>query len=95
MISVLRDNTKEKFYTKCKHCGSEFEYEYDDVHFKEVAISYNPDSSILCPVCKSVTQAELTTKKDYKESLYSLRFTDIGSSTALLNSCTFNGDNQN
>lgn len=88
MISVLRDNTKEKFYTKCKHCGSELEYEYDDVHFKEVAISYNPDASILCPVCKSVTQAELTTKRDYKESPYSFRF---GSSTTLLNSCTFNG----
>lgn len=88
MISVLRDNTKEKFYTKCKHCGSELEYEYDDVHFKEVAILYDPDASILCPVCKFVTQAELTTKRDYKESPYSFRF---GSSTTLLNSCTFNG----
>ena len=65
MISVLRDNTKEKFYTKCKHCGSELEYNYSDITTIDIAISY--------PICGRETLAELETKDNYQDKGFSLK----------------------
>lgn len=73
MISVLRDNTKEKFYTKCKHCGSELEYNYSDITTIDIAISYHTDKRITCPICGRETLAELETKDNYQDKGFSLK----------------------
>lgn len=85
MLKVIRDNTKELFYTICKNCGSELEYEFDDVEIKVVETSYHTDKRIICPVCGKDTMAELYTKRNYKESFFSFRQTD--SLNRSLNSC--------
>lgn len=76
MVKVLKDNTKETFYTKCKNCGSELEYEYSDVVTKEIALSYHTDKHILCPVCTMATAAELETKETYKDTFFSFKPSD-------------------
>ena len=67
MIKILKDNTKETYYTRCKNCNSELEYEYSDVTTTELSMSYHTDKRILCPVCGKDTMAELTSKDDYVE----------------------------
>lgn len=84
MIKVLRDNTKETYYTKCKNCNSELEYEYSDVTTIELSMSYHTE--ILCPVCGKDTMAELTSKDDYKDSLFPFKQTNP--LTAAMNCCT-------
>lgn len=86
MIKILRDNTKETFYTKCKNCGSELEYNYSDVTTIEITMSYHTDKRILCPVCGKDTQAELSTEADYKDTLFSFKQTNPLSAT--MNCCT-------
>lgn len=76
MIEVIRDNTKETYYTKCKHCGSELQYEYSDVTMIDQSFSYIPDRRITCPVCNNVTAAELTREEDYKDSIFSFKAAD-------------------
>jgi transcription elongation factor Elf1 len=73
MIKVLKDNTKETYYTRCKNCNSELEYDYSDVTIIEVPISYHTDKRILCPVCGKDTLAELSIKDEYKDALFSLK----------------------
>ena len=73
MIKVIKDNTKETYYTRCKNCNSELEYEYSDVTIIEVPISYHTDKRILCPVCGKDTLAELSIKDEYKDTLFSLK----------------------
>lgn len=41
-MRAIKDNTKERFYTKCKTCESKIEYEYNDVNFRKVGYSYSP-----------------------------------------------------
>lgn len=65
MIEVIRDNTKEKFYTLCENCLSELSYDYEDVIINEVEYSYIPDRRIICPVCHKETFAGLKTKESY------------------------------
>lgn len=73
MIKVIKDNTKETYYTRCKNCNSELEYEYSDVTIIDVPISYHTDKRILCPVCGKDTLAELSVKDEYKDTLFSLK----------------------
>lgn len=73
MIKVLKDNTKETYYTRCKNCNSKLEYKYSDVTIIEVPISYHTDKRILCPVCGKDTLAELSMKDEYKDVLFSLK----------------------
>lgn len=87
MIEVLVDNTKNTFYTKCKHCRSVLTYLYDDVEFVEIPYSFIPKRTIVCPACKNSTNAELITKKDYDES--KLPFMP---NLATFNSCCEEGD---
>lgn len=91
MIKVLKDNTKEIFYTKCKNCGSELQYEYSDINTKEIVLSYNTDKCILCPVCRTVTIAELETKETYRDTLFSFKPSNSGI-FPLTNCSTFKGD---
>lgn len=86
MIKILKDNTKETYYTRCKNCNSELEYEYSDVTTIELSMSYHTDKRILCPVCGKDTMAELTSKDDYKDSLFSFKQTNPF--TAAMNCCT-------
>lgn len=65
MIEVLRDNTKEKFYTLCESCLSELSYEYEDVVTKDIEFSYIPDRHITCPICNKETSAGLKTRAFY------------------------------
>ena len=90
MITVLKDNTKEIFYTKCKNCGSELRYEYSDINTKEIVLSYNTDKCILCPVCRTVTIAELETKENYKDTFFSFK---PSTGISLLTNCsTYKGE---
>lgn len=73
MIKVIKDNTKETYYTRCKNCNSELEYEYSDVTIIDVPISYHTDKRIQCPVCGKDTLAELSVKDEYKDTLFSLK----------------------
>lgn len=68
MVEVIVDNTKNIYYTKCKHCNSVLNYKYEDVEFAEVPYSFIPNRTIVCPACKSITSAELTTERQYDES---------------------------
>lgn len=86
MIKVLRDNTKEIYYTKCKNCNSELEYEYSDVTTIDIFGMYNTDKRIFCPVCSKETTAELTTKDNYKDNLFAFKQTSLLSPA--LNCCT-------
>lgn len=65
MIEVIKDNTKERFYTLCESCLSELTYDYEDVTFNEVEYSYIPDRRITCPQCHKETFAGLKTKENY------------------------------
>lgn len=65
MINIIKDNTKEEFYTICSTCGSELSYSYEDVKMKENPYNYMPDRSIVCPVCGKETYAELKSKNSY------------------------------
>ena len=89
MIKVLKDNTKETYYTRCKNCNSELEYDYSDVIIIDVPISYHTDKRILCPVCGKDTLAELSVKDEYKDTLFSLKQNNtIGDCcTQIWNSC--------
>ena len=69
MIKVLKDNTVAKYYTKCKSCNSELEYEYGDVCFEDIPYSFMPNRTITCPACNKITLAELTEKAEYSASL--------------------------
>lgn len=42
MIEVIKDNTKQKFFTLCETCLSELSYEYEDVVIEELQFSYIP-----------------------------------------------------
>lgn len=66
MITVIRDNTKETYYTICDNCGSELEYCYDDVEF-ETAYYLMRSKTITCPCCSEKTNVLLKTKAEYKE----------------------------
>lgn len=86
MVKILKDNTNRTYYTKCKNCGSELEYDYGDVEFKELPFSYHTDKRITCPACNSITMAELTPKDEYKDIGFSYKSSDT-SMYSLLNSC--------
>ena len=66
MIEVIKDNTKEKFYTVCDNCGSELNYTYDDVEF-DSAYNVIRTKMITCPCCNDKTMVLLKTKDIYKE----------------------------
>ena len=66
MITVIRDNTKETYYTVCDNCGSELEYHYEDVAF-ETAYYLMRSKTITCPCCGEKTNVLLKTKDEYKE----------------------------
>ena len=66
MIEVIKDNTKEKFFTLCETCLSELIYTYDDVVMKDLEFNYMPDKHITCPVCHKDTFADLQTKDKYE-----------------------------
>lgn len=68
MIKVIVNNRTSEFYTKCKTCCSTMTYNYDDVCFENVPYSFTPKRTIVCPVCGATTNAELTTKNDYKDN---------------------------
>ena len=65
MIEVIRDNTKERFYTLCENCLSELSYDYEDAIINDLEFNYVPDRHITCPACGKDTFAGLKTKKDY------------------------------
>lgn len=65
MIKVLKDNTKQEFYTRCASCDSELSYAFSDVKLEEMPYSYASNRSIKCPVCNKETHAELKAKDDY------------------------------
>lgn len=65
MIEVIKNNTKQKFFTLCETCLSELSYEYEDVVIDELQFSYIPNRHIVCPVCGKETFAGLRTKEDY------------------------------
>lgn len=71
-MKILRNNTTETYYTKCRHCESELEYEYSDVQFENIPFCYIPKRTIVCPCCKNVTPVELQTKKSYKGDVFPL-----------------------
>lgn len=83
MIEIIKDNTKEKFYTLCENCLSELEYEYADVSMTELPFSYIPDRHIICPVCGKETFAGLKTKDDYTFDTNHFKF----SAAAFNNAC--------
>lgn len=66
MITVIKDNTKLLYYTKCRKCKSEFNYEYEDVDFKVGRYIQMAFAHITCPICNFQTIAELQTKDEYK-----------------------------
>ena len=66
-MKVLSDNTKATYYTKCKKCGSELEYKYEDVKFEEIPYSNIPMRTVICPCCNHVTVSELTSKDSYQD----------------------------
>lgn len=68
MIKVIVNNKTSEFYTKCKTCCSTMTYNYDDVHFEDIPYSFASNRTITCPVCGAITNAELTTKNDYKDN---------------------------
>lgn len=76
MINIIRDNTKEEYYTKCKNCGSELSYIYDDVTIIPSPISYHTDKRITCPVCNKPTSAELMIKENYTDNGFSFKQSD-------------------
>lgn len=84
MIEVLKDNTKEKFYTVCENCLSELSYEYEDVVTKDIEFSYIPDRHITCPICHKETSAGLKTKSNYSFDGSHFKFT----SPMFANCCT-------
>lgn len=65
MIEVIKDNTKQKFFTLCETCLSELSYEYEDVEINSLEFNYIPDRRIKCPICHNITFAGLKTKEDY------------------------------
>jgi hypothetical protein len=65
MIKLLKDNTTNTFFTRCKVCRSEFEYSYEDVEFESIPYLAIPTKKILCPACGKETTAELVTKENY------------------------------
>lgn len=65
MITVLKDNTQNTYYTICKKCNSEFAYNYADVEFEELEFSYIVNKRVICPICKFKTYAELKCKKEH------------------------------
>lgn len=65
MITVLKDNTINTYYTICKKCNSEFAYNYADVEFEELGFSYIVNKRVTCPICKFKTLAELECKNKY------------------------------
>lgn len=69
MIKVLKDNTKQEYFTKCASCGSEISYGFKDVQMEEVPHTYIPIRYIKCPVCSKATGAELKAKDDYEFSV--------------------------
>lgn len=66
MITVLEDGTKKTFYTKCRHCASELEYDYDEVIEGNLDDYQTPIKwrYIVCPVCLSKMEATLLTKEE-------------------------------
>lgn len=70
-MKILKDNTHETYFTRCKWCCSEIEYEYNDVYFSEVPYSYIPKREITCPCCNNTTGVELKTKDTYSDSTQS------------------------
>lgn len=69
MIKLLKDNTTNTFFTKCKVCRSELEYSYGDVEFESIPYLAIPTKKIVCPACGKETPAELVTKEDYNKDL--------------------------
>ena len=67
MIKVIKDNTKEEFFTKCGTCGSELSYEYTDINFQKVPYILAPMRSIICPCCGKETTASLQSKEDFEK----------------------------
>lgn len=65
MIEVIKNNTKQKFFTLCETCLSELSYEYEDVEINNLEFNYIPDRHITCPICHNITFAGLKTKEDY------------------------------
>lgn len=65
MIKLLKDNTTNTFFTRCKVCRSELEYSYEDVEFESIPYLGIPTKKILCPACGKETNAELFTKEKY------------------------------
>lgn len=68
MITILKDNTQDTYYTICKKCGSELAYNYPDVEFEELEFSYIVNKRVVCPVCKFKTLAELKCKNEYSNN---------------------------
>lgn len=82
MITVIRDNTKFLYYTKCKKCKSEFNYEYEDVNFSESPYIQMVFGHVTCPICNYQSCAELQIKEDYSENSFLPNL-----STASINTC--------
>ncbi len=68
MITILKDNTQNTYYTICKKCDSEFAYNYQDVEFEELGISYIVNKRVTCPICEFKTLAELKCKNEYSNN---------------------------
>lgn len=88
MVEVIVDNTKNTYYTKCKHCNSVLNYKYEDVTFAEVPYSFIPNRTIVCPACKSITLAELVTERQYEEN----KLPFMPNMASLNSSCCGKGD---
>ena len=73
-MRVIKDNTKECFYTKCKTCRSEIEYEYNDVTIEKIEFTAVPNRYLFCPVCGAKTPAELEIKANYNDASACMSF---------------------
>lgn len=80
MITLIKDNTNETFYTRCWKCESEFSYEFNDVEFRNEQSPF-PTKFVKCPAC------------GYKSLI---TFTSINGSLNLpyLNNCCCAGDDK-
>lgn len=86
MVTVINNNTKSLLYTKCDKCKSELSYKYSDVKFEDIPFSFIPNRTITCPACGHITYAEMTTKEQYKDGDFPIRF-PINNAVNMHNCC--------
>lgn len=81
MISVIKNGKEKNFYTRCNKCGSEMEYNHDDVKYEtSVASTGITRRFIICPVCGETLLVNLVTKEEFDEM-------KKGSNSWMYNSC--------